>query len=102
LALDRSRDLGGNKNPWLLLQHTSRKKLRELANDPTFRAELAEQIAQRERYLARPGWFGGHYQNHLAEGVAYFCMEFGLSEALPIYAGGLGILAGDILKTRVI
>ena len=87
------------KNPWLLLQHTSRKKLRELANDPTFRAELAEQVAQRERYLARPGWFGGRYQDQLAEGIAYFCMEFGLSEALPIYAGGLGILAGDILKT---
>lgn len=87
------------KNPWLLLQNTSRKKLRDLASDPNFRAELAEQVAARERYLAQPGWFGSQYPGHLAEGIAYFSLEFGLGEALPIYAGGLGILAGDTLKT---
>ena len=45
------------------------------------------------------GWFGETYGDTELKGIAYFSMEFGLSEALPIYSGGLGILAGDHLKS---
>ena len=53
----------------------------------------------RERYLSEPSWYAQHYSAGELERVAYFSMEFGLGESLPLYAGGLGILAGDYLKT---
>src|SRR5947209_8705589 len=62
---------------------------------------LDEQVAELNDYLSRPLW----YQQQQAEGmamptaVAYFSMEFGVAEVLPNYSGGLGILAGDHLKS---
>ena len=53
----------------------------------------------RERYLSQPSWYAQHYSAGELERIAYFSMEFGLGESLPLYAGGLGILAGDYLKT---
>ena len=53
----------------------------------------------RERYPSEPSWYAGNYSSGELERVAYFSMEFGLGESLPRYAGGLGILAGDYLKT---
>jgi starch phosphorylase len=85
-------------NPWLILSSVSQKRLGELARDPVFRAELGEQLRAREQYLAEPTWFARSCNGSLGT-MAYFSMEFGLSEALPIYSGGLGILAGDFLKT---
>ncbi|VAW71301.1 Glycogen phosphorylase, partial [hydrothermal vent metagenome] len=55
--------------------------------------------AERTAYQAESGWYGEARKNLSIGRVAYFSMEFGLSEALPVYAGGLGILAGDYLKT---
>ena len=49
--------------------------------------------------MQSPGWFGENHADSELKGVAYFSMEFGLAEALPIYSGGLGILAGDHLKS---
>ena len=51
--------------------------------------------------LDAPSWFSANYPQEAGQlgPVAYFSMEFGLGEALPIYSGGLGILAGDLLKT---
>ena len=46
-----------------------------------------------------PGWYGREQRASGLKTVAYFSMEFGLGEALPVYSGGLGILAGDYLKT---
>jgi starch phosphorylase len=50
-------------------------------------------------YLAQPGWFRRSYPGRADLGVAYFCMEYGLAACLPIYSGGLGVLAGDHLKS---
>ena len=53
----------------------------------------------RRAYLETPGWFSAAHEPSALSGVAYFSMEFGLGEGLPLYAGGLGVLAGDFLKT---
>ncbi len=86
-------------NPWTIVQDLSQKRLRGLAADANFTAELARLAAARAAYLNMPGWFQGRYPPGALKGVAYFCMEFGLGAALPLYAGGLGVLAGDYLKT---
>lgn len=86
-------------NPWLILQSVSQARLEQLAGDPQFREELEHWVAARRDYLRQPGWFRQTYPEHTLNPVAYFSMEFGLGEALPLYAGGLGILAGDYLKT---
>jgi starch phosphorylase len=87
------------RNPWVLLQDISDARLRALANDPSFIAELNRVAEARRDYLATPGWFAVTHGAAVLKGVAYFSMEFGLGEALPLYAGGLGVLAGDFLKT---
>ena len=86
-------------NPWLILQSVSLPRLEELARDRAFMTELQRLQESRERYLRRQSWFTTVHGRDALKPVAYFSMEFGLSEALPIYAGGLGILAGDHLKT---
>lgn len=86
-------------NPWTILQDIPDERLKTLAVDPSFVAEL-ERVAQaRQSYLEMPGWFASTHNTSALSGVAYFSMEFGLGEGLPLYAGGLGILAGDFLKT---
>jgi len=86
------------RNPYYILESASRARLEEVAGDPSFREELPRWLAQRQEYLGDPGWFGQSHGTNTLKGVAYFSMEFGLGEALPIYSGGLGILAGDYLK----
>jgi len=86
------------RNPWLILQTTSRTHLEELARDPQLRQEVAEAVEDHRRDVARDTWFS-HAHPSSTVSIAYFSMEFGLSEALPIYSGGLGVLAGDHLKT---
>jgi glycogen phosphorylase len=85
-------------NPWAVLRTASRAQIEKLAADPAFRAKLDEQRRTRHEARHRPGWFQqAHAQSPLSR-VAYFSMEFMLSEALPIYSGGLGNVAGDQLK----
>ncbi|WP_455379794.1 alpha-glucan family phosphorylase, partial [Acidihalobacter prosperus] len=86
-------------NSWLILESVSGERLKSLAGDHKFRDELDRQLAEREAHLSGPTWFEAFEDSKSLNGVAYFSMEFGLSESLPIYSGGLGILAGDMLKT---
>ncbi|MDP1644915.1 MAG: alpha-glucan family phosphorylase [Thiobacillus sp.] len=86
-------------NPWLILQNASRDRLQALAEDRDFIASLQGLVDAHQEILARPAWFQTAYPQSTLAHVAYFSMEFGLSESLPIYSGGLGILAGDCLKT---
>ncbi len=83
------------KNPYLILQNVSSARLREAAKDEELVKEISSWQEKRSSFLERPFPAG---QNDPAC-IAYFSMEFGLSEALPIYSGGLGMLAGDHLKT---
>jgi len=87
------------QNPWTILKDISAERLQVLSADRSFVAELERLIRARQDYLETPSWFASAYGTAALSGVAYFIMEFGLGEALPLYAGGLGILAGDFLKT---
>jgi len=85
-------------NPWIILQTVPRARLEELAADREFVAEFERVKQARATYLADCGCLGPAHTEHGVR-IAYFSLEFGLSEALPLYAGGLGVLAGDHLKT---
>jgi starch phosphorylase len=87
------------RNPWTILQDVPRDRLTALAADPAFLEELERTLKARLRYRSEAGWYGQTQPRSALKRVAYFSMEFGLGEALPLYAGGLGILAGDYLKT---
>ncbi|MBV9850245.1 MAG: alpha-glucan family phosphorylase [Armatimonadetes bacterium] len=87
------------RNPYLILQEISDARLQEAARDEELRRDADAALESRRRALESPGWFHRRHGDSGLRGVAYFSMEFGLGESLPIYAGGLGILAGDHLKT---
>jgi starch phosphorylase len=88
-------------DPLALLGEVSPARLDELADDESFVTRLDALTAELHNYLHRPLW----YQQKAAEGaelpngIAYFSMEFGVAGVLPNYSGGLGILAGDHLKS---
>ena len=115
-------------NPWHILQTAAKTRLEEAAEDPEFLKLLDQHVAARREILEAPTWFEQAFPEAAGCApagasappgpspvtgplggfaappagplgpIAYFSMEFGLSEALPIYSGGLGILAGDFLK----
>jgi starch phosphorylase len=86
------------QNPWLVLQTVSREKLQSVTSDPGFQ-KLAQEIVEKNRTTARPAaWFQKAHAETPLKKIAYFSMEYMLSEALPIYSGGLGNVAGDQLK----
>ena len=85
-------------NPWVVLQTVSREKLQQVLADPVFRRSIDDLVQARRDAAEAPGWFQKTYPQSALSWVAYFSMEFMLSEALPIYSGGLGNVAGDQLK----
>ncbi len=86
-------------NPWVVLQTISRERLQTVAADPNFQTLLAEARKEKQQAEQARTWFQTAHPNSSLRTVAYFSMEFMLSEALPIYSGGLGNVAGDQLKT---
>ena len=86
-------------NPIELLTVIEQKRLDELAVDDAFLAQLDVAYAALQSYLKREGWFKKTFPECEGSRIAYFSMEYGLHESLPIYSGGLGVLAGDHLKT---
>ncbi|GAC1514616.1 MAG: glycosyltransferase family 1 protein [Chloroflexota bacterium] len=95
-------EVGGN--PWRSLSRLDDARLEGLFSDPDRRSELGAAFQKLTRYLTAETWFDRAVRDSdrlaaLRHGpVAYFCAEFGLAAWLPIYSGGLGILAGDVLK----
>ena len=86
------------QNPWLILQTVSQEKLEAAWADPSFR-QRAEEILRLQRAALRENrWFQAAWPDSSLKLAAYFSMEYMLSEALPIYSGGLGNVAGDQLK----
>src|SRR5881396_1341651 len=76
-------------NPWVVLQTVSPSRVQDLLARPDFRERVKDLIDRRHQYLSQAAWFQqAHRQSPLTR-VAYFSMEFALSEALPIYSGGL-------------
>jgi starch phosphorylase len=86
------------QNPWVVLQTVSKDKLKSVLADPTFRKKVDDQLQAKRQAAEAPAWFQKSYPQSPLKCVAYFSMEFMLSEALPIYSGGLGNVAGDQLK----
>jgi len=85
-------------NPWVVLQTVSRKKLQRVLAEPAFRKKVDDLVQARRNSAQAPAWFQKSHPHVALNAVAYFSMEFMLSEALPIYSGGLGNVAGDQLK----
>ncbi|MFC7327778.1 alpha-glucan family phosphorylase [Marinactinospora rubrisoli] len=89
-------------DPLRLLGEADADRLAELAADEAFCARLRAATADLDGYLTEPRWYQGLAAENGGEppaGVAYFSAEYGLTAALPQYSGGLGILAGDHLKS---
>jgi starch phosphorylase len=86
------------RNPWVVLQTVSREKLESVLANPVFRKIVDDLVQTRRDAAQSPGWFQLSHPQSQLNCVAYFSMEFMLSEALPIYTGGLGNVAGDQLK----
>ena len=101
-AMDAEAWAASGHDPVRLLGAVSRERLEELASDRRFLKRLDLAAADLEEYLSGDRWF----QRRVASAevpaprmVAYFSPEFGITSVLPQYSGGLGILAGDHLKT---
>ena len=86
------------QNPWVVLQTVSRDQLERVLADPAFRKNVDDLLRAKRQAAEAPAWFQQHHPQAPLTCVAYFSMEFMLSEALPIYSGGLGNVAGDQLK----
>jgi starch phosphorylase len=85
-------------NPWVVLQSASRDRLKSLLADAAFKAKIDAFRQRSQAEAAASTWFQQTHPNSSLTSVAYFSMEYMLSEALPIYVGGLGNVAGDQLK----
>ena len=85
------------ENPWLILKSVSQQKLDSL-RDFKLRDRVEQLQAEAQAKNLGPAWFQRAHPDSPLRTVAYFSMEYMLSEALPIYSGGLGNVAGDQLK----
>ena len=85
-------------NPWVVLQTVSRERLQRVLAEPAFRKNVDDLVQGSRDAAQASAWFQKNHPQSALSCVAYFSMEFMLSEALPIYSGGLGNVAGDQLK----
>jgi starch phosphorylase len=96
-ALDR--DLWATtQNPWVILRTVSREKIKAALGTPQFRQKLDSLLQQNRGSYRTDAWFQHKHPDTALTAIAYFSMEFMLTEALPIYSGGLGNVAGDQMK----
>ena len=97
--LDRDLWNQSHHNPVKMLGMVSQDKLSQSASDEGFLAHMRRSQDALHSYLQETTWFESRYGKVESPKIAYFSMEYGLTECLPIYSGGLGILAGDHLKS---
>lgn len=86
-------------NPVAVLGNLSSDRISDLTRDQAFLAHLESVYEDLQRYLKQTSWFESEHEHLAQTKVAYFSFEFGLHESLPLYSGGLGVLAGDHLKS---
>jgi len=86
-------------SPWVVVQAVGKEHLATLGADESFVERLETCRREQRASISGASWFSRHPQASALQLIAYFSMEFGLNEALPIYSGGLGVLAGDHLKS---
>ena len=97
--VDSSLWTGCGHNPVKFLASVSQQRLESLADNQGFLSELKRAAERLQSYLEGPRWFDRVCSETTKPVIAYFSAEFGIHECLPMYAGGLGILAGDYLKS---
>ncbi len=85
-------------NPWVIVQTMSKTQIATVLARTAHRKQVAAVLQHRHRHLSATGWYRNAHPEAPNIRVAYFSMEFAVSEALPIYSGGLGNVAGDQLK----
>jgi glycogen phosphorylase len=86
-------------NPVAMLGTINQARLTEVVEDEGFLAQMGRAAQQLEDYLQERTWFQKQRAGKPQEHYAYFSAEFGLTDCLPVYSGGLGVLAGDHLKS---
>jgi starch phosphorylase len=86
-------------NPVDMLSHISQGRIMELLEDDGFLSQMRRTASEFEDYMSEKGVYSFLLAQPIDFTIAYFSMEFGITESLPIYSGGLGILAGDHLKS---
>ncbi len=88
------------RNPIGMLQVVDPSTWEALSASASFTEMYAEIVERFDRYLeSDQTWFDVHHRNELDGPVAYLCAEYGINEKLPFYSGGLGVLAGDHVKS---
>src|SRR5205085_12361294 len=85
--------------PVMMLSRLRQERLDRVARGPAYIASLNRVMQGLSSYLKTPTWFEEQHGREKVGNIAYFSAEFGIHESLPIYSGGLGILAGDHLKS---
>lgn len=83
-------------NPRQLLEKVTEYRLAQMATDPSYLELLTRLLSSFDKYMNAPQKSAGISPDHP---VAYFCAEYGIHNSLPLYSGGLGVLAGDHLKS---
>jgi starch phosphorylase len=86
------------QNPWVILQTVSEDKIKALLTMPDFQELLSGLLQRKHKFFSADAWFQKMHPGAALSMIAYFSMEFMLTEALPIYSGGLGNVAGDQMK----
>jgi starch phosphorylase len=86
------------QNPWVILRTVSHDKINALLATPKFQEQLSKLLQHKREHFSADAWFQKEHRGAVLSAVAYFSMEFMLTEALPIYSGGLGNVAGDQMK----
>ncbi|MFP4581577.1 MAG: alpha-glucan family phosphorylase [Candidatus Sumerlaeia bacterium] len=85
-------------NPIRMLGLVKQERLEKLCHDDGFMAHMENAWKEFQDYMEGPNWFNQNYGGPEALSIAYFSFEFGIAESVPIYSGGLGVLAGDHIK----
>ncbi len=88
-----------NHNPIVLLGTISQERLKQIENDYGFLSHMNRVYVQFNVYMQEVTWYEKKYNENPDPYIAYFSAEFGLTECLQIYSGGLGVLAGDHMKS---
>jgi starch phosphorylase len=100
LRLDRDAWEESGHNPVRMLGMVDQSAIDRAAQEDAFLAHLERVHLAFQRYMAAPAnWYHKNHEPLPDASIAYFCFEFGLTECLPIYSGGMGVLAGDYLKS---
>jgi starch phosphorylase len=97
--LDRKLWEETHHNPVLMLGKISQDRLNEAASDDSFISHMNRVYVQFNVYMEEKTWYQKNYKHSNDKFIAYFSAEFGLTECLQVYSGGLGILSGDHLKS---